>query len=86
MATAESPNSAEALESIGAARELIRSALAVASMMLAIDEEFDVPGESVAGVGGVLREMLKAAEARLATAETLIHDETASADEAQRSA
>jgi hypothetical protein len=67
---------AEARESIGAARELIRSALAVAAMMLAVDEEFDVSGEAVAGIGGVLHQMLKAADARLVTAATLIGDVT----------
>jgi hypothetical protein len=43
-------------------------------MMLAIDEEFDVSGDAVAGVGRVLHQVLAAAEARLVTAETLIGD------------
>jgi hypothetical protein len=76
MPNTANPDHAEARESIGAARELIRSALAVAAMMLAVDEEFDVSGEAVAGIGGVLHQMLKAADARLVTAATLIGDVT----------
>ena len=69
------PDATEARESIEAARELIRSALAVAAMMLAVDEEFDVSGEAVAGIGGVLSQTLTAAENRLVVAETLISEE-----------
>jgi hypothetical protein len=75
MPNTANPDHTEARESIGAARELIRSALAVAATMLAVDEEFDLSGEVVAGIGGVLHQMLKAAESRLITAETLIGDE-----------
>jgi hypothetical protein len=41
-------------------------------MMLAVDEEFDLSGEAVAGLGGVLHQMLSAANSRLVAAETLI--------------
>ena len=41
---------AEARESIKVACEVIRSALAVAAMMLAVDEEFDLSGDAVAGM------------------------------------
>jgi hypothetical protein len=77
MPESASLDRAEARESIGAARELIRSALAVAAMMLAVDEEFDLSGEAVAGIGRVLHQMLTAAESRLVAAETLIGDEMA---------
>jgi len=79
MPNTANPDHAEARESIGAARELIRSALAVAAMMVAVDEEFDL-GEAVAGIGGVLRQMLTAADARLTTAETLIGTEARGAE------
>ena len=80
MPNTANPDHVEARESIGAARELIRSALAVAAMMLAVDEEFDLSGEAVAGIGGVLRQMLTAADARLTTAETLIGTEARGAE------
>jgi hypothetical protein len=75
MPESTSLDRAEAHESIEAARELIRSALAVAAMMLAVDEEFDVSGGAVAGVGRVLHQVLTAADARLTTAETLVDTE-----------
>jgi hypothetical protein len=77
MPESASLDCAEAHESIGAARELIRSALALAAMMLAVDEEFDLSGGAVAEIGGVLHQLLKAADSRLVTAETLIGDEMA---------
>ena len=78
MPTTANLDAAEARESIGAARELIRSALAVAAMMLAVDEEFDLSGEAVAAIVGVLHQMLRAADSRLVAAETLIGDEPGS--------
>jgi hypothetical protein len=78
MPNTANPDHAEARPSIGAARELIRSALAVAAMMLAVDEEFDLSGEAVAGIGGILHRMLAAADSHLVTAATLIGNETGS--------
>jgi hypothetical protein len=75
---------AEARESIEAARELIRSGLAVAAMMLAVDEEFDVSGGAVAGIGAILHRALRAADARLITAETLLRDGAGGAESGEK--